>query len=408
LLNRGITIMHILFVVAYAPSLIRVRPYQLIRALAARGHAVTLATLVERDDELASLDQIRGWGVDVISERLSRSRSLLNCAAALVTPDPLQAHFCWQPRLAAALDGLVATRAFDVTHVEHLRSARYGLRLIARDKSPVVWDSVDSITHLFEQSARRSASLPKRLMTALDLPRTRRYEGALVRTFAQVCVTSPVDQRALRALGGPSARPVTVIPNGVDLDAFAPSESPRDPRGLVFSGKMSYHANISAVLHLANAIMPRVWARIPDATLTIVGKDPSPAVRALAGQFAGRVIVTGYVPDVAAHLQRAAAALVPVFYGAGLQNKVLEAMATATPVVASPAAVSALDPASLAGALIADDADAFADHVVRLLNDPAHARQIGRDGRAYVERNHTWQGAAQALEQVYQSAVFTT
>jgi polysaccharide biosynthesis protein PslH len=396
--------MRILFVVAYAPSLIRVRPYQLIRALVERGHAVTLGTLVERDDELASIEQMRGWGVEVVHQRLSKARALANCASALLTRDPLQAHFCWHPELAAAIDALLSQRPFDVVHVEHLRSARYGLRIVKRGQLPVVWDSVDSITHLFEQSAKRSASLPKRLITALDLPRTRRYEGELVRAFAHVCVTSPIDRAALLALGGPAAQPITVVPNGVDLDAFAPSDAPRDSRGLVFSGKMSYHANISAVLHLAREIMPRVWAKAPDATLTVVGKDPPPAVRALAEQHPGRVIVTGFVPDLAPFLQRATAALVPVFYGAGLQNKVLEAMATATPVVASPAAVSALDPAELAGALIADDADAFAGHALALLNDPARGRDIGLAGRAFVERHHTWRAAAQSLERVYRAA----
>jgi polysaccharide biosynthesis protein PslH len=401
--------MRILFIVAYAPSLIRVRPYQLIRALVERGHAVTLATLVERDDELDALAQVRSWGVEVVCQRLSKARALANCAAALLTRDPLQAHFCWHPGLAVSIETLLSQRAFDVVHVEHLRSARYGLRAQTRARSPVIWDSVDSITHLFEQSAKRSASLPKRLITALDLPRTRRYEGELVRAFAHVCVTSPVDRGALRALGGARAKPVTVVPNGVDLAAFAPSDAPRDPRGLVFSGKMSYHANISAALHLARAIMPRVWAQMPDATLTVVGKDPPPAVRALADQHPGRVIVTGFVPDLAPYLQRASAALVPVFYGAGLQNKVLEAMATATPVVASPAAVSALDPDQLTGALIADDADAFAAHVLALLGDPVRARALGCAGRAFVERHHTWRSAAQLLEQIYRAAgAFTT
>ncbi len=115
-------------------------------------------------------------------EPLSKPRALLNCAARCPDSDPLQAYFCWHPGLAARIDELLATTRFDAAHVEHLRGARYALRIKQRGGVRLVWDSVDSITHLFEQSARHSLSLPKRLMTQLDLPRTRRYEGWLTRS----------------------------------------------------------------------------------------------------------------------------------------------------------------------------------------------------------------------------------
>jgi polysaccharide biosynthesis protein PslH len=407
--------MNLLFVAPYVPSLIRVRPFNFVKALARRGHRITLATLVETEEERASLRVIAGWGVDVLERPLSKARKLQNSVLALPSRDPIQAGFSWHPELAGIISQRVRAGVYDAVHVEHLRGSRYALAahhaaLAAARKSPVIWDSVDSITHLFEQSARRSQSLSKRLITQLELGRTRRFEGWLTSQFDQVLVTSRIDRDALLKIATGQTAPVTVVPNGVDFDIFTPGEAQpaaREPDTLVFSGKMSYHANITAVLHLAQAILPAVWTQRPAVKLVVVGKDPSPEVRALAQKHPGRIEVTGSVPDLAAYLRRAAVAVVPIVYGAGVQNKVLEAMATATPVVASATAVSALDPSHVDALMVAQDDASFAAHILRLLSDDALRLHYASAGRAFVERHHNWDAAAQTLEALYQVTPFT-
>jgi glycosyltransferase involved in cell wall biosynthesis len=451
--------MHLLFIVPYVPTPIRVRPYNLIRALAARGHRITLATLWSSAEERAALETLQGWGVRILAEPLPRMRSLHNCLRALPTTTPLQAVYCWSPALRTRIEQEIASpgtgarmqlRA-DLVHVEHLRGARYGLGL---DGIPVVWDSVDCISHLFAQSARDSRSWAGRLLTWLDLARTRRYEGWLVGQFDRVLVTSPVDcaalealvsaQRAPRALadsppstrnaqsvlpdsaqsappglsgkfpGGDRGRSafaavaedhITVLPNGVDLDYFRPAETPRAPETLVISGKMSYHANITAVLYLVEEIMPRVWAQRPEVRVQVVGAWPPRSVRRLAERFPGRVEVTGLVPDLRPYLQRARLAVAPLRYGAGIQNKVLEALACATPVVATPQACSALQVQAERDLLMAASAEEFAHQVLRLLNDDALAAQLGAAGRRYVEQHHDWNVIAARLEAIYAACV---
>jgi len=184
----------------------------------------------------------------------------------------------------------------------------------------------------------------------------------------------------------------------VDLAYFHPNEIPRRPE-VVFSGKMSYHANTTAALYLAQEVMPRVWQRRPDVHLTIVGSRPPRAVRALSGE---RVTVTGYVEDIRPFLWRAALAVAPMPYGAGIQNKVLEAMACATPVVATPQAVSALTAQPGRHLLVGKSADELAGHILYLLEHPEAAGAIGRAGRAYVEQSHDWQVVAQRLEHLYE------
>lgn len=395
--------MKILFVVPYTPNLVRVRPFNLIRALAARGNTVTLATLTSNPAEEADVRNLEAMGVRVIFDSLPRWRSLANCVLALPTRTPLQAVYCWQPALMDKIQRLMAEEKFDVIHVEHLRGAKYGLTIQGRGKIPVVWDSVDSITHLFQQASHQAHHLTNKVITRFELNRTAHYEGWLPGQFSRVLVTSPVDRQAFQRLAPQYADRLVVLPNGVDLDYFCVDEKqPRQPAELVVSGKMSYHANVAMVLHLVNDILPLVWVQRPDVTLTIVGKDPPRELLALAKN--PQVQVTGSVPDLRPYLQRATAALAPITYGAGIQNKVLEALACATPVIASPQAVSALNIRAGDEILVAEEPHEFARHVLNLLDDPAAQRQLGEAGRKFVEREHSWNAIAAHLEQIYQQS----
>jgi glycosyltransferase involved in cell wall biosynthesis len=385
-----------------------VRPFNFVRFLARHGHRVLLATVWETDDDRQALQHLEELGIEVLAAPLTRTAKLRNMLGALPSARPIQADFCWAPELAHRLDVALAGRRIDVVHVEHLRGARYALHVKrgmqhSAVRTPMVWDSVDSITHLFEQAARRSQSAKGKLMTRLELPRTRRFEGWLTGEFDRVLVTSPVDKAALERVSTRPA-PICVVPNGVDLAHFSPVDAPRQDDSLVFSGKMSYHANITAALYLVNEIMPRVWARRPHVTLSIVGKDPTADVRSLAARHPGRVTVTGMVPDMRDHLRRASVAVVPVVYGAGIQNKVLEAMACATPVVTSDKTVHALQPGYDEALAVASDAQSFADATLRLLDDADHRRQLGAAGRRYIEANHDWDCIVDRLVAIYVAA----
>ncbi len=395
--------MKILFVVPYTPNLVRVRPYNLIRALAIRGNTVTVATLTGGPAELADVRRLEAQGVRVISAALPRWRSVLNCLLAVPTRTPLQAAYCWQPELLSKIRQELTAGGFDAVHVEHLRGARFGLALLEGNPLPVIWDSVDCISHLFRQASSQANSLKSQAIARLDLRRTESYEGWLAGRFARVLVTSPVDRQAFLKLAPNCAERLLVLPNGVDLDYFHPDgPSQREAAQLVVSGKMSYHANVAMVLHLVRDILPQVWAERPDVKLMVVGKDPPREVLALAENPS--IQVTGAVPDVRPYLQGATAAVASITYGAGIQNKVLEAMACATPVVASSRAVSALDIRVGEEILVADEPREFARQILALLANPGLQRQLGEAGRRFVERQHSWDGAAARLEEIYQAA----
>lgn len=387
--------MHILFISPYIPSLIRVRPYNILHTLIRRGHKVTLMALQPPGDEGESLPQLREWCEAVHVVPHSKAQTLLNGLKALPRQLPVQAAYSWSAAFDQQARAVLSRQTFDVAHIEHLRGAVLADSL---GGLPVVFDSVDSISLLFGKVLQDAPSLKSRLMAWLDLERTRRFEGRLTARFGQVAVTSEADRQALIELGSDAQR-ITIIPNGVDLDYFQPLPLERHPLRLVFTGKMSYHANIAAVEDLAQRIMPLVWKEQPDAQLYIVGKDPAPAVQAL-GELPN-VTVTGSVPDMRPYLAEAAVAISTVRYGVGIQNKVLEAMAMGTPVVCSPQANSALKTQNGHDILVGETAEAIARHILDLLASPEKRAQIGTAGRQYVQTFHTWDHAASLLEGLY-------
>jgi glycosyltransferase involved in cell wall biosynthesis len=390
--------MRILFVAPYVPSRIRVRPYQWVRALARLGCRVHLVAVQPPEDQ-ALADLSVGDACEAFDVfPLSRAQTLVNTGSALLSSVPIQAAYARHRGAERRIRDLMTVGDIDVVHVEHLR----GALLVPPGRCATVYDGVDCITRLFEQTVRLAPSLARRAAARLDLARTRRFESQLATRFDRVLASSEAEAQQFRALA-PAADPsfVRALRNGVELGA-PPGPPADDGHTVLFAGKMSYHANEAAALRLALDVMPRVWQRRPDVRLVLAGKDPSPALRALAAP--GRVEVTGFVPDMAAVMARATVLAAPLVYAAGIQNKVLEAMARGVPVVTSSSACAALDAVVGRDVVAADDDGPFADAVVRLLADRPHRDAVGAAGRRYVEGHHDWDALARTLMAVYHEA----
>ena len=404
--------LRLLFICPYIPSLIRVRPYNLLKYLARRGHDITLLALRPAGEDTSTLETLRAWCRRVETVELPRWRPLWNGLQALPGRTPFQAAYSRSPAMAHLIRQTLAGTTFDVIHVEHLRGAELTPTI---QSPPIVFDSVDSISLLFEQVLSSGPTWRSRLLARLDLARTRCYEGRLLERFKRVLVTSARDRDALAELSAGRARiqplppppgieeRLVVLPNGVDLDYFTPLKTPRHPASIIFTGKMSYHANVAAALDLANLVLPFVWQQMPDARLVLAGKDPPAELLALAAD--PRITVTGTLPDLRPCLGQATLAVMPMRYSVGIQNKVLEAMAMGTPVVSTPQAVAALQVTAGREALVADTPQAMAQAVIKLLTDQELRQALGRAGRSYVETFHDWEGSAERLEAVYAEVV---
>jgi sugar transferase (PEP-CTERM/EpsH1 system associated) len=193
---------------------------------------------------------------------------------------------------------------------------------------------------------------------------------------------------------------IVAIENGVALDYFDPAAGfPPVEKGqgplLVFTGQMDYRPNVEAVESFARQTLPAIRDVHPQARFAIVGRSPAKSVMALA-DLPG-VIVTGGVPDVRGWLAAADVVVAPLRIARGIQNKVLEAMAMARPVVASPQAAEGIDATHGAHLIVAADPAEEAAQVDRLLADPAAAVALGQAARARVEARYRWSATLSGL-----------
>jgi glycosyltransferase involved in cell wall biosynthesis len=235
-----------------------------------------------------------------------------------------------------------------------------------------------------------------RLKASLQLRLARQFERWMFAPYRRVVVVSQADANELLALN-PNL-PVEVIPNGVDLNTFQLQNETRETATLLFTGNYEYAPNVDAALRLAREILPQVQAHIPEAKLWLVGHAPPAAVQALAS---GAITVTGSVPDVCPYLARATVFVSPLRLGAGIKNKVLEALAMGCPVVGTPLSVDGIDAQHERDLLIADELT-LAAGVIRVLKNADFQRRLSANGRQLIEARYSWPRVAAMYEALYQ------
>jgi glycosyltransferase involved in cell wall biosynthesis len=222
----------------------------------------------------------------------------------------------------------------------------------------------------------------------------RHLEREVSEASACVMVTTEREADLLRRIA--TQANIQVVSNGVDADYFrsAVRTQPAQPT-IVFTGDMSYFPNQEAVRYFARQVLPLVRKSVPEARFLIVGRNPGRPVTAL--QQIGGVEVTGLVADIRTYLAMATVAVAPFSIAAGLQNKILEAMAYGLPVAGTSRAVQGLS-AAVAGMIeVGDDAQTLADKVTTLLRDPEQARNIGQESRRRVSGDYNWDLTGEVL-----------
>lgn len=316
-------------------------------------------------------------------------------AANLRSPSPLLPAqtrlYLHTAMLRAVHDRLGRLPAPDVVHFTLARMGPYML-------GPGPWhrhlDLIDALSLNMASRARGSRG-PARAACALEGRLMRRYEARAVAAADSSSVVSEEDR-----LAAPGLQSAVVIPNGVDLERFAFSAPAERPAELVFFGNLGYFHNVDPARLVAEQVLPLVRAEVPEATLRIVGARPAAAVRRL-DELPG-VRVVGPVEDMAVELRRCAAAVIPMLTGSGIRNKVLEAMATGTPVVSNRLGLQGVVGAR-AGVdhLHAEGAAGLATAAVELLRSPRRRDALAVEGRRLVERRYTWAAQAEALLALY-------
>ena len=374
----------------------RIRTYHMLKALK-RDHHITYLTL---DD---------GNAADDAAERASEYCHLLDRVPFRTTPkdspllylDLLQNAFSNLPYAVAKyrskemerrLRERVAEEDYDIVVCDFL----FPSRNVPDDLGvPTVMFQHNVEAAIWERHTNVAASRLKRAYFGSQWRRMIRIERQECRRLDHVIAVSEADARTHeRDYGLPA---VSWVPTGVDTDYFRPTEPyPADSKRLVFMGAMDWMPNEDAIEFFADKILPRVRASVPEAVFAVVGRNPTERVRRIAERSEG-VDLVGPVPDVRPHVQGGGVFVVPIRIGGGTRLKIFEAMAMERPVVTTRVGAEGLPLDDETHVLFADEADHFADAVVRLLRNPVEAEALGRRGADYVRAHFAWDSIAKAF-----------
>jgi glycosyltransferase involved in cell wall biosynthesis len=304
---------------------------------------------------------------------------------------PLDANF------ETTLRDAIAAQAPDLILSFGVELLPYALRL----GPPVVADLVDEHVLATLRDARAQPfgmGMLRTLKRALELLLLER------RHCPRTCVCLVVaaqDARWLRTIAHGSN--VRELPNGVDIDYFAPvPEAERGGLDLVFSGNMEFAPNVAAVHHFAKSVFPSVLASCPESQWYIVGRNPLESVLAL--QEHHNIHVTGFVPDIRPFLARAAVVVSPLISGGGIKNKILEAWAMRKAIVATPLGCAGVEIEDGVNLEVARNARQFAAKTVYLLQHPERARKLGEAGYHMAASHYSWADKARQLETILYEA----
>jgi glycosyltransferase involved in cell wall biosynthesis len=374
----------------------RVRSLQIISELA-RRHQVTVVTTHGAGDDPDGLKRQLSHCHDVVSypyavPKLGSAAFPAAVARSWMSKYPVDLWKWREPQLREKVHALMGSGAIDLCVSDFLFAAA---NVPTGGSTPVVLFEHNVEYMIWRRLCALETRVWRRALFEIEWRKLRAREADACRSADLTIAVSEDDRRRLEDLA-PGIR-ATSIPTGVDTNYFRPDGRPERANRLVFSGSMDWHPNEDAVIYFADAILPRIRAELPDATLTVVGRNPTSRLREVAGR--ARIDLTGTVDDVRPSISEASVYVVPLRAGGGTRLKIFEALAMAKPVVSTTVGAEGLALEDGRHFVAADDPDTFADSVIGLLRNPARRQALGQSGRELVETYYSWPTIAREFEE---------
>jgi glycosyltransferase involved in cell wall biosynthesis len=414
--------MHILFltqIIPYPPDAgPKVKTWHVLRYLVGQGHQLTLASFVRPEEEKF---------VPVLQELCQSVYTIPIKRSGLADLRYwLRSHFSGRPFLIERDDlagmhtivkRIVETEKVDAIHADQLSMTIYGLpysshEIQAEDSAglarpALIFDAHNAVWTIVKRMQENTRWYLKPILS-LEARRVKRYEGRVVREFDYTLAVTEPDRLALQEAvksagnGRDNCEPhYCVVPIAVDTHQLQPVSRQTDSLNIMTMGTLHYPPNADGVRWFAKDVFPLVRQRVPQATLTIVGKNPPPDFLQLQEQHPGEITVTGYVPDLTPYMEKAAIMVVAVRAGGGMRVRILEAFARGMPVVTTTVGLEGIDARPGEEVLVADSPADFADAVTRLLRDQDLQAELGVKGRYLAEQRYDWQVVLGKMEEIY-------
>lgn len=435
--------MRILFltqIIPYPPdSGPKVKTWHVLRYLAEAGHQVHLASFI-RPEEEGHVDALRQICSEVRTIPIRRSRvadagyylrSFMKGVPFLIERDDLAA-------MRRCIQQSTHTVDFDCIHTDQLSMTQFALPVprifsgdlyrlgrlketLAREnghRPKLIFDAHNAVWTIVE---RMGQNLPWYLqpLVKAEAQRVKRYEGMLVQVFDHTLAVTEIDHQLLlqarqtylnSLLSGSGLRgsseseipnPIQVIPIAVDTQGLKPVSRKQGSLNILTLGTLHYPPNADGIRWFANKVFPLIISQEPEATLSIVGKNPPQDLRDLAKRSPDQFSVTGYVPDLLPYFEQSAVVVVPVRAGSGMRVRILEAFAQSMPVVTTTVGLEGIEANPGEDVLVADSPEEFAAAVVRILRDPLLQAKLATNGRHLAESRYDWKVVLRKMDQIY-------
>ncbi|MBE0411370.1 MAG: glycosyltransferase [Anaerolineales bacterium] len=435
--------MRILFltqIVPYPPDAgPKIKTWNVLRYLAAQGHDIILASFV-RAEEVQFVPILEQVCKVVHTVPIKRSRladigyglrSQLTKRPFLIERDDLQG-------MHRVVGELMKSGQIDCIHADQLTMTQYALPYAGRKPDTVdpvnannatltpfnvatqvnqrpilVFDAHNAVWTIVERM-RQNLPLFLRPVAGLEARRVKRYEGMLVGAFDHILAVTEIDRiDLLEAASEVDGRgqdekiiaslfaPVTVIPIAVDTEQIQPVSRQPGSKTILTLGTLHYPPNADGVRWFLREVFPIVRKSIPEASLTIVGKNPPDDLIDSARENPEWVTVTGYVPDLRPYLRSSALVVIPVRAGSGMRVRILDSFAYGMPVVTTSVGLEGIDAIPGEQVLVSDAEPDFAENVINLLQDEDLQAKLSFNGRRLVEERYDWKAALKSLDNIY-------
>lgn len=381
------------------------RNFNLIKEMAKR-HQVCVLTFLETDQDPADpgpLPDLCEW-VETIPVP---QRSLgLRLRQMLTTRRPDMSWRLWSSTFSHRLSQRLKEQPFDVVEIEGFEMTPYLAVIEAVSSKPLITYDAHNAEWILQKRAcltdlKNPARWPAAVYSWVQWRRLRTYETQILRRAAHTIAMSAQEKVALRDLVFDA--PLTVIPNGVDLDIYRHFKGTPLYYDLLFTGKMDFRPNVDAALWFGEQVLPLIRAHRPGTTFAIVGQRPHARLEGLRSKPG--VTITGYVADVRPYIAGATVYVAPLRVGGGTRLKLLEAMAMGKAIVSTTVGAEGFPVGNGQELVLADDPAEFAQATLDLLENPIRRSELGLTGQAFAHANYGWDTLVPQLERVYEAGL---
>lgn len=371
----------------------KLRAYHHLRMLSQRHETVVVALADEAVHPQAKL-KLRQFCSEFHIVRLPWRSRLFRLNAAFFKGIPISSGYFYSKLAQKIIEDVIQRTRPDHIYCQLTRMSEYVRRV---RHIPRTLDYQDAFSMAFKRRAQREAWYARWLFK-MEERRLERYEARMLDEFENSIIISAQDRDCISH--GNKDR-IAVVPNGVDLEHFRPRAVEKQC-DLLFAGNMAYPPNIESVEFLVRRVLPIVWQSLPYATLLIAGASPTKRVLSLADK---NVLVSGFVDDISETYARARVFVAPMLISTGMQNKLLEAMATALPCVTSELANNAIGGTHGKNILVCSSPNEYARAIVDLLTKSELATSIANAGRKFVHDQYSWEHTTQPLFSIIEPGI---